>query len=201
VYEESPKDGGSASLSQLMRVPMAGGSAQLILIARIYARPRCARSPSALCVIAERSQSGQQLTFTAFDAVKGRGRELAQFSSEPDEDYEWDLSPDGSSIAILKKGNDQVDVLSLQVSSRRKIKVQNWSLENLNWASDVGGFFAASRRPDSTLLLHINLRGETHVLWEEKGMQIFDGIPSPDGRHLLVNPVSVSSNVWMMENF
>jgi len=201
LYEESPKDGGSASLSQLMRVPMAGGSAQLILIARIYARPRCARSPSALCVIAERSQSGQQLTFTAFDAVKGRGRELAQFSSEPDEDYEWDLSPDGSSIAILKKGSDQVDILSLQVSSRRKIKVQNWSLENLNWASDVGGFFAASRRPDSTLLLHINLRGETHVLWEEKGMQIFDGIPSPDGRHLLVNPVSVSSNVWMMENF
>jgi len=32
-------------------------------------------------------------------------------------------------------------------------------------------------------------------------LQIFDGIPSPDGRHLLVNPVSVSSNVWIMENF
>ncbi len=40
-------------------------------------------APANLCVIAEQSADGKPLIFTAFDALKGRGAEIARFETEP----------------------------------------------------------------------------------------------------------------------
>jgi len=57
-----------------------------------------------LCLIAEHRPDFKQLVFTAIDALKGRGNELARFDTSPNDYYEymWDLSPDGTQIAIVQ---------------------------------------------------------------------------------------------------
>src|SRR4029077_11951271 len=84
--------------NKIMRVPITGGTPQLVLAASIEEWPRCSRSPATLCAIAERSADRKQLVFSAFDPVKGRGRELAKSNTDATADYHWDLSPDGARI-------------------------------------------------------------------------------------------------------
>jgi hypothetical protein len=78
-----------------MRVPIAGGTPQLVLTSRIF-NYRCAKSPAKVCVIAELTPEPKQFVFTAFDPLEGRGRELNRFDIGADPAYGWDLSPDGT---------------------------------------------------------------------------------------------------------
>lgn len=99
LYLVYSKERGSSVPARLMRVPIAGGSPQLVLTATIVDTHRCAKSPATLCAIAERTPDHKQLVFTAFDPEKGRGRELARCSVDPNAGYNRDLSPDGTRIA------------------------------------------------------------------------------------------------------
>jgi hypothetical protein len=78
------------------------------------------------------------------------------------------------------------------------------------------GLFVSSLTKGSSALLHVNLQGSAHVLWEQKGSIAPSGAPfdepsggpsapwavaSPDGRHLAIYEWSQSTNIWMMENF
>jgi hypothetical protein len=64
--------------------------------------------------------------------------------------------------------------------------------------------------------LHLDLRGNAHILWEQKGniapwngpfTQWLGGpsapwaIPAPNGRHLAIYSWSLNANMWLMENF
>src|SRR5437762_12215156 len=59
-----------------MRVPIAGGPSQEILVAKNLVHSSCARSASSTCVIAERTEDQKQVVITIFDLLKGRGSEL-----------------------------------------------------------------------------------------------------------------------------
>ena len=96
----------------------------MVLTANIEEWPRCARSPSSLCAIAERTPDRKQIVFTAFDPVKGRGRELAKSDTDATADYQWDLSPDGTRIAILKHRDGRVQILSLNGGAPQEITVK-----------------------------------------------------------------------------
>ena len=116
---------------QLMKIPMAGGTPQLLLTSHSSFpgwMPHCTVSPAKLCVLAEQSEEGKPIIFTSFDALKGRGQELARFETEPDAHYNWDLSPDGTRIAILKAGpgNGRIHILSLNGQPPREVKVKGW---------------------------------------------------------------------------
>jgi len=50
-------------------------------------------------------------------------------------------------------------------------------------------------------LLHVDLRGNVHVLWELKGRLLSFGISSPDSRHLAMFGGTIDSNIWKMEGF
>jgi Tol biopolymer transport system component len=212
----------AATLRKLMRVSTTGGPPQLVLttMAPTYAGLRCAKAPATLCAIAERTVDHKQLIFTAFDPVRGRGRELTRFDIDPADEatYVWDLSPDGTRVAILKYSEGRIRVLSWsRRQASQEILVKGWNnLQSLDWAADGKGLFASSLRPGSSALLHLDLQGNSHLLWEQKGStspagrpwdQPFAGpsapwaVPSPDGRHLAIYQWSVSSNMWMMENF
>jgi hypothetical protein len=101
--------GGSLAPYQLLRVAITGGRPEQVLRASFYDSPQsrtapgCARAPAILCAIAERSSDGKQIIFTAFDPLKGRGREITRVDVEPTgRGYIWDLSPDGTRIALLQ---------------------------------------------------------------------------------------------------
>ena len=169
-----------------------------------------------MCAIAERTPDRKQLIFTAFDAVLGRGREIYRFDTDltADAEYAWDISPDGARVAILKRSEGKIYVLSLSGRAPQEVVVKGWSsLQSVDWAADGGGLFVSSIREGGATLLRLDLRGNAHMLWKSKGTILslitpFSGepavpwaVPSPDGRHLAICEWSLSSNIWMMENF
>lgn len=202
LYMINQEDADPALPDKLMRVPATGGSPQLVLTAHIVERPRCARSPSTLCAIAERSADRKQLVFTAFDPVKGRGRELAKSDTDATTDYHWDLSPDGTRIALLKHRAGRVQILSLIGHAPQEITAKEWNtLSSVVWTADGKGLFVSSYTQRGADMIHMDLQGNARLLWEHPGGIEVYGVPSPDGRYLAMRGWNVESNVWMMENF
>jgi eukaryotic-like serine/threonine-protein kinase len=188
--------------NKIMRVPITGGTPQLVLTASIEEWPRCSRSPATLCAIAERSADRKQLVFTAFDPVKGRGSELAKSNTDATTDYHWDLSPEGTRIALLKHREGRVQILSLTGRAPQEITAKGWNtLSSVNWTADGKGLFVSSYRQRGADILHMDLQGNARFLWEHPGGIESYGLPSPDGRRLAMRGWNVESNVWMMENF
>ncbi len=156
--------------------------------------------------------------------MRGRGRELIRFDTDATADldryllhYAWDLSPDGTRIAILKYSDGRIHVLPLSSKAPQEVVVKGWnSLQSVNWAADGNGFFVSSATKVGSALLRVDLQGNAHVLWEQKGniapwngpyAQWLGGpsapwaVSSPDGRHLAIYSWTLSANMWMMENF
>jgi Tol biopolymer transport system component len=191
-----------AATNNLMRVPITGGSPQLVLTASIEEWPRCTRSPANLCAIAERSADLKQLIFTAFDAATGRGRELARSNADATTYYHWDLSPDGTRVALLKHREGRVQILSLIGETPQDITVKGWNiLTSVTWTADGKGLLVSSHGEQGADMLHVDLQGNARLLWEHPGGIDIYGVPSPDGRHLAMRGWNVDSNLWLMENF
>lgn len=186
----------------LMRVPLEGGTPQVVLKFIAYGRARCAVSPAKVCVIAEQSEDGQPLIFSAFDPTKGRGEELARFEPERGADYHWALSSDGARIAILKVGSSRIYTLHLDGHPRQDTEVTGWSnLARLFWDADGKGWFTSAKTRSSWALLHVDQQGKADLLLEREATARFYGLPSPDGRHLAINTVTTSGNAWIIERF
>jgi len=212
-YEEGPAESSKimraeqtvilpAAMSKIMRVPITGGAPQLVLTASIEEWPRCARFPSTLCAIAERTSDRKQIVFTLLDPVNGRGRELARSNTDVKKAYHWDLSPDGTRIALLKHRDGMVQILSLNgFAPRQIISRKVATLSSVVWAADGKGLFVSSYTARGADMLHMDLQGNTRLLWEHPGGIDIYGVPSPDGRHLAMRGWNVEGNMWMMENF
>jgi len=190
------------AMSKIMQVPITGGAPQLVLTANIEEWPRCARTPASLCAIAERTPDRKQLVFTALDPVKGRGRELARSNVEATTGYHWDLSPDGTRIALLKHRDGKVQILSLNGGAVRSIvSKEGTTLSSVVWTADGKGLFVSSYTGRGADMLHMDFQGSTRLLWEQPGGIEIYGVPSPDGQHLAMRGWNVEGNIWMMENF
>jgi hypothetical protein len=201
---ETPQDGSSGPV-RLMRVPVAGGLPQLVLTGTIVDSHRCAKSPATLCMIAERSADRKQLIFTAFDPVKGRGAELTRFDIDVNADYSWDLSPDGSRIALHSHSErHRIHVFSLTGGRESQdVALKGWNLGEygLDWTADGKGLYLSSPIHGGVALLYVDLQSDAHVIWEQDGGFATWGVPSPDGRHLAMPGDIQNSNIWMIQNF
>jgi len=185
------------------------------LTATSYGRPHCARAPATLCVMAQQTSDLKQIVFMAFDPFKGLGTEVARFDIDPKylEPYAWDLSPDGTYIAILRYSAAEINVLTVDGKPPRQIHLQEWNnLQTVNWAADSKALFVSAITPAGSALLQVGLRGEARVLIQRTGsfswfaelrsVASAEGVvPSPDGRHLAIYDSKLNANMWMMENF
>jgi serine/threonine protein kinase len=197
-----PSESDFSTPLQLMRVPITGGAPQLVLTASLYGPPGCARSPATLCLIAERSQDLIQLIFTAFDPLQGRGRELTRLDIDPHSNYDWALSPDGTRIAVLNMMEGRIHIFSLSRNATMDFAVKGWkSLDSVAWTADGKTLFVSNHTEEGSVLLHVDLQGNSQVLWKQEGGVGTVAIPSPDGRHLAIMGWTLNSNIWMMENF
>lgn len=202
LVNQTPSESDFSTPVQLMRVPITGGAPQLVLTANLYGLPGCARSPATLCAIAERSQDLKQLIFTAFGPLQGRGGELTRFDIDPQGNYDWALSPDGTRIAVLNMLEGRIHILFLSRKATEEFAVRGWkSPDSLAWTADGKALFVSSRTQHSAVVLHVDLQGNAQVLWKQEGGVGTSAIPSPDGRHLAIMGWTLNSNIWMMENF
>jgi len=202
LYTNKAEKSGSVVWTRLMRVAMSGGEPETVLTADLYGPPACSNPPARLCAIAEQSPHLKQLVFTAVDPQSGRGRELTRFDMDVKGDYVWALSPDGNHIALLNTVEGPIHILSFDGKAAQEVKVKGWnSLDSVAWAANGTSLYTSARTQRGSVLLHVDLRGNSQVLWQQEGGRGTYAIPSPDGRHLAIKSWTLDSNIWVMENF
>jgi eukaryotic-like serine/threonine-protein kinase len=201
---------GSASApSRLMRVPIGGGAAEMVLEQDAIAGLACPTLPSASCVLKDFRDG--TLTFFALDPFRGKGRQIGRFKTP----YPvWSLSPDGSRIALLGEaaaGDNQAErVLSMNTSDgtvRLLEKAEPAVSLDLAWSSDGNSLFmtelVARGSSPGWRVLRTDLAGHFQTLWESNIVwgDISNPQPSPDGRHLAFEALRLESNAWTLEKF
>jgi serine/threonine protein kinase/Tol biopolymer transport system component len=211
LYWEHPyPDEPEASPARLMRARLPGGTPVRLLeetntstcggpqVPPERASFRCpARAGS--CVLGE--QDGTQLVFHAVDLRRGRGRELARVTNPGTRAQGWDVSPDGTRLAI-PGSSGQVRVVDL--SSRKvfdRFVNPACELDAVSWAADGNGFFSTAvclgaERPYK--LYFSELFRQPHALWESASMTFTAPVASPDGRRLAVGVKPFDNDVFMV---
>jgi serine/threonine protein kinase len=186
--------------SRLERIPIGGGTPELILRMPGWSGSMCARAPSNLCAVAEQTSDYKQAVISSFDPVKGRGPELARFDLSPE--YEttrmsllWRISQDGTKLAFAPGPHGPIQIRSLVDESEEVLRVNRLVRPHFVWATDGKGLVM----PNGSEIDYVDLKGSSKVWWKCSGECYAS--PSPDGRHLAINDERSTANIWMMENF
>jgi Tol biopolymer transport system component len=152
--------------ADVVRVPLSGRTSEFV--ARTTLDYRCARSPANLCLFDQPSLDRKRLGFITGDPVHGGQREVMTIDTDPDGIYSWDLSPDGSHVAIVNAGDHEghIRILPITGGAVRDLTVKGWgALHSLDWAADGKGFFAGTLSGQGAKLLHIDLQGRAQAIW------------------------------------
>jgi eukaryotic-like serine/threonine-protein kinase len=202
-----PSGGTAVTTHSLMRIPASGGSAEKILEAAADDSAtdfRCPSGTSGSCVLNGWEQG--QLIFYSFDAVKGKGKELARTKLErPGDDLDWSLSPDGLRIAISTPEllDAQIRVLDTRNGTERTVKLpKGWGIWSMSWAASSDAVFLGAQSKDGYALARLDLNGNFRVLLDRGRNQWIGRVTSaPDGHRVAFAQQSFEHNVWLLENF
>jgi DNA-binding winged helix-turn-helix (wHTH) protein/Tol biopolymer transport system component len=199
-YLLSPRAQGGDNRTRLMRVPLSGGTPQLILQRDGIENFQCARLPSTLCVFGH-SSAANGFRFSTFDPLTGDEKEL--ISAGIGLKYNWSLSPDGSTLALAQWQDPQIQLLSTRGGAPRTLTVQGWTgVASIDWAADGQSLWTSSASPTGTEgLLNIDLHGRITPVFQDTEKDVGWAIPSPDGRRIALWEASRSSNAWLLQGF
>ena len=205
LYSLSPSPKDTERRTELMRVPIAGGTPQMILAEPGINNFQCARTPSRVCVLSEFTD--QHLAFFAFNPVTGEKKTMTQVDGPEWYLQNWTLSPDGSTLALAKKhlvpGLADIRLFSVATGKDKILTLQSWTgVACLDWAADGRSLWVVASSPDGVpTLLNVDLQGKARPVLAESEKDLGWAIPSPDGRHLAIWEASGSSNAWLIEGF
>jgi len=181
---------------RLMRLPVAGGSPELVLRMPAAAQfdYRCPLRAGA-CVLSERQ--GNEVLFYPLDPMRGKGDRPLGRRVLPVGALFWDVSPDGSRVAAV---DSHRRVLTLSDGIWHELPLEErwgdpWSIA---WAADGKGFLITSATYN---LLHVTTAGKVQLLTHNDFSQALENpVPSPDGRYLAFKVQTYDFNAWMIEN-
>ena len=209
LYVESTPATLNAPVPQrLMRRPAAGGSPEVVLEepAGMSLDYGCPLKPGSSCVLSQKE--GKDVVFYSLDPVRGKGEQVGKIEVDPIMFAGWNVSPDGSLLALVGGGDKhkgRIELLTLRDRTWHGVPVESgWgNLQSIAWAADGNSFFAASWwLPDSFNLLHVTLNGKVKPLLPNGHRQwMTRPLPSPDGKYLAFEAHTLDSNVWMLEGF
>ncbi len=198
------KSGSSPPTFRLVSSPENGGARSTLMTGRYtYA---CASSPSSSCVVAEIKD--QQLIFSHLDPLRGKAEEIGRVAGYQSSDPRWDLSPDGTRIAIIDPSEEKGEVKILRLADRQVtvLPIRDWKwqfLSVISWAADGKGMFAQAQNSLSVALISIDANGNQRILQQVPAGStwIADIVPSPDGRSLALTKRTYLEDVMLVENF
>ncbi len=197
------------SAGRLMRVSATGGPARPLTSETINtdstrAAICCTPGNAGTCVMGKREKGKNEYVFFAFDAERGPSSVLARIADRPPF-VGWDLSPDGSRVAVVNHFDNIIRIVSLRDGSQKGIQANGWAgFEFISWAADGkavfvnGGFSKGGSYP---ALLRVELDGSVHVLRQKPSEWHTFVAASRDGHYLGFSSMLFHSNAWMMENF
>ncbi len=207
-WSTAPSAGNSQTpTGRLMRLPVAGGPPEQILETPMNPATAfdCPARGSGPCILS-RWQNGQ-LLFYALDPTQGLGEALAHIAVRPPASSDflnWQLSPDGTKIAICSQDQLPGHIVVLQTSGGASQEIPlpaGWNLWRLDWANDGNSLFVAAQE-STYFIAHIGLDGKAQVLFDG-GRNHWLSWPSesPDGRHLAFSQQTFETNAWLLQKF
>lgn len=205
LYMLTPDANDPAGRVRLMRMPVNGGTPQLVLQEPLMENMQCARLPSRLCLFSRNELHA--IRFFSFDAVTGKERELTQFARSSELKFNWTLSADGSMLAIAAWRQGQVpgeiQVFSINSGRQRTLTLDGWTrIASIDWAADSRNIWvSASDLTGVQTMLKVDLHGKAIPMLQDAQQDIGWAIPSPDGRRVAIWQASGSSNVWSLQGF
>ena len=144
------------------------------------------------------------MSISSFDPMKGRGPELFRFAlGSNDGNWRLNLSPDGTRFAVLPSTAGPIYIFSSHGKVLQHVRLKGWSrLQTAIWAADGKSLFVTASIRDGGVVLHVDVQGNAHVLWENPGTS-WETMehPSPDGRYLEFDRWTRTGNIWLLENF
>jgi eukaryotic-like serine/threonine-protein kinase len=202
LFYAAQKSGDNSAPWKLMRVPMSGGSPELVFDAGADdVEIACAkRPPSGLCVLEKAYRHEQRRVFSAYDLATNQSREFAHVEHAGD----WDIFHDGSGIAVLinEQSKSKIRILRRSGETEREFTVDRSEISVVHCSADGKGLYlVGTPQAGVTAIYYTDLRGQSRVLWQEKGN--FSGAvwASPDGRYLSLTGMTGISDAWLVENF
>ena len=205
LFVRNPDPGDRQGLVRLMRLPVSGGTPQLVLTEPSITNFQCARVPSTVCVFSQ--VSSDSLDFFTFDPVTGKKTPLTRIEGAASHKENWSLCPDGLTLALAKKTNvpgpADIHLFSIADGKDRTLTLQNWSgISSLDWAADGHTIWVTATSPVGIqTLLNVDLRGRAKPFLQESEKDLGWAIPSPDGRRLAIWEANANSNAWLLEGF
>jgi Tol biopolymer transport system component/class 3 adenylate cyclase len=188
----------------LMLLPQAGGAPVSLLGSQAYkSQFRCATALPT-CLISDESQD--KLDFSLLDIQARTKKFLTALNLRVTDAYDWDLSPDGRTVAVVHSdlSDNTVRILTLADGVTLSVRVPSWSgFDNVQWTPDGTGLYLAANLPKIAALLRIDLKGDVDVVWQsESVMSVRLPLPSPDGKYMAFTVTSTGeSNAWWIEHF
>src|SRR5262249_9444689 len=172
--------------AEVMRMPAAGGPSQVIFEARPGSWLLSPRSPDVPGVLLEPVE-GRTMVVSAFDPVRGRGRELLRWERDPVNDG-WciDMAPDSTRFALFRTPQAPIQVLSLRGEAPREIRLKDFhNLQTVQWTVDGKGLYVSNGIQGGVELLYVDLEGHARVIWTDHGgFTSTIALASPDGHHI-----------------
>ncbi len=193
---------GASEPRRLMRVPISGGAPEQVLESSPDAEVRCARAHSR-CILGERDRIKNELVFTDIDPVRGKAVELLRLAADPAASPEWDLSPDGVTVAIvnLDDAKDRMRLVQLDSKTARSISLGHAkTLSGISWSAHGKGWFVTSSSVRGASILSVQSNGASSELWSTSNI-VGTPLSSPDDRNLAFTISTRNSNAWLIENF
>lgn len=201
VLYDSRAPGARQLERKLMRVPLEGGTPEEVPIGGWLDEFRCALGPGKGCVLRTGIQN-QFYVFYDLDPIRGKGRELARTKWIPEYVADWDISPDGTQVAIPNHDSRsaRIRVITLRHGSNppseRELVLKGLTdLSGLVWAADGQGWFVSVDTTVGNRLLSVRADGRLHSLGDIQGW----AVPSPDGRRIAFLNRIIATNAWLIE--
>ena len=193
----------SGTSPELMRVSIDGGSPERVETGRDILGLGCPTISSGSCVMIAPGTDHGELVFYSLSAGTGRGAELMRFSLPSSrEEWEWQLSPDGTRAAVFQPSDNHAYLLNLKSRQSQELPLKKLRTGlHIAWARDSQSLLISNATPKGAALMRVDFQGTAKKLWEEQGDLSVSGLPSPEGDFLAITSWRSTGNVRMMQDF
>jgi Tol biopolymer transport system component len=201
-WDHAEKGGQPSAAMRLLCVPISGGAPEPVMEASSGAAVRCALG-QATCVLGESDKTTGKLVFSAFDLAQKTKNELLRLDTDPAGSPAWDLSPDGSAVAIVDLDEHQgsIHVVELKNGTSRLVSLGAAQRPSgITWFADGKGWFVTSLSTRGATIFRVSSNGQVSELWTASSI-LGAPLASPDGKNLAFTISTYNSNAWVVENF
>jgi Tol biopolymer transport system component len=153
------------------------------------------------CILGELVR--EDFHFRSFSQTKGLGPEILQLDADGKPfAFEWDLSPDGSQVAVPLRDEPFLRLADLQSGKiTDQAVVSGCKMQAASWRSDGKALFVSAicNDPMPYKILLVEVGGSSRVLHESSDAWIGHPLISPDGKHLAFATRPLKVELWLME--